>query len=377
MEITVRREDLSRELQLIQGIVDRRGAIAILSNTLIETGKDEIHLSATDLDVSIRTACPVRVQKKGAVTVGARKLNDIVRALPTGSDLHLSHIEGKGERDAEGFLGIESERTSYKVATLSKEDFPTLPVGEGKQEIAIDAKTLISLIDRTAFAITVEDARYYLGGALLLIEPTSLAMVTTDGHRLCFAREAQTSGATGSERILIPRKAIQQLKLVCEGEEKVMFSRTENHLTFRSARRTLSSKVVEGQFPAHEKVIATKGNKVARAQRVALLDALRRVSLLSTERSKAIRFTLRAGEIEVVASSPEQGEARESIAAEFSGDTVEIGFNAQYLIDFLSVVTDAEITVELKDSDAQGIFYPTSKKGGGSEHRYVVMPMRL
>jgi DNA polymerase-3 subunit beta len=376
MEITVRREDLAKELQLIQGIVDRRGAIAILSNVLIETGKDQASLSATDLDVSLKTNCPVRVKKTGALTVPARKLNDIVRALPAGSDLRLSEAGGDGET-GEGFLAIESERTAYRVATLSKDDFPALPGKGAGAEVAIDAKVLTGLVDRTAFAITVEDARYYLGGALLILEPGSIAMVTTDGHRLCFAREKTNVPVKAPERVLIPRKAIQLLKLVCEGEESLSFSRTENHLLFKTAGRVLSSKVVEGQFPAHEKVIATKGNKVAKVQRVALLDALRRVSLLSTERSKAIRFTLKANEIEVLASSPEQGEARESIAADYSGESVEIGFNAQYLIDFLGAVQEAEITVELKDSDAQGIFYPTERKGGDSEHRYVVMPMRL
>lgn len=376
MDITARREDLVRELQLIQGIVDRRGAIAILSNVLIEATKDELHLSATDLDVSMKTTCPARVKKAGGVTVPARKLNDIVRALPSGSDLRLSETS---ETDAAGeqFLGIESERTSYKVATLSKADFPTLPSGSSSTEVTIDAAALVRLIDRTSFAITVEDARYYLGGALLLIDAAALSMVTTDGHRLCFAREKATSSAKASEKVLIPRKAVQQLKMICEGEETLTFSKTENHLIFKTSRRSLASKIVEGQFPAHEKVVATKGNKVAQVQKVALLDALRRVSLLATERSKAIRFSLKSGEIEVQTSSPEQGEARESIAADYSGDSVDIGFNAQYLIDFLGVVQDTEISVELRDSDSQGIFYPTSKKGGDSEHRYVVMPMRL
>ena len=233
------------------------------------------------------------------------------------------------------------------------------------------------LIARTSFAITVEDARYYLGGALLIVQGDVISKVTTDGHRLCFAREKVDGAKFKDDRVLIPRKALQELKQVTEGEETVFFSKTDNHLIFRTPRRTLTSKLVEGQFPAHEKVIAAKGPKVGQTKRIELLDALRRVSLLSTERSRAVRLTMKPGEIELHASSPDQGEAVETFAAEYSGEPVDIGFNAQYLIEFLSVITDPDVSIELKDSDAQGIFYPTGQKDGDSMHRYVLMPMRL
>ncbi|MEO5761417.1 MAG: DNA polymerase III subunit beta [Vicinamibacteria bacterium] len=370
MEITVRREDLVRDLQVILGIVDRRGAIAILSNALLVATGDTVAISATDLDVSVKAVCTARVKKPGATTLPARKLHDIIKALPSGSDILL-----KDEGD--GFVSVQSERTNYKVATLPKDDFPTLPEGKGSQEISLPAAVMGRLIAKTSFAITVEDARYYLGGALLIVQGDTVSMVTTDGHRLCFARERVEGAKFKDERFLIPRKAIQELKQLSDGEETIFFSRTENHLIFRTTRRTLTSKLVEGQFPAHEKVIAAKGPKVGETKRVELLDALRRVSLLSTERSRAVRLTMKPGEIELHASSPDQGEAVETFAAEYSGDQVDIGFNAQYLIDFLAVLTEADITIELKDSDAQGIFYPSSQKEGDSMHRYVLMPMRL
>ena len=369
MEITVRREDLVRDLQVIQGIVDRRGAIAILSNTLLVASGETLALSATDLDVSLRASCPARVKKSGSTTLPARKLHDIVKALPSGSDILL--------REEEGFVVVQSERTNYRVATLPKEDFPTLPDGKGAGEIPLPAATMARLIAKTSFAITVEDARYYLGGALLIVGGDTISMVTTDGHRLCFAREKAEGSKFKEERVLIPRKAIHELKQLTEGEESISFAKTENHLIFKTPRRTLTSKVVEGQFPAHEKVITAKGTKNGVAKRVELLDALRRVSLLSAERSRAIRLTLRSGEIEVHASSPDQGEAAETIAAEYTGDQVDIGFNAQYLIDFLAVLTDADLSIELKDGDSQGVFYPSSQKDGDSMHRYVLMPMRL
>ena len=370
MEITVRREDLVRDLQVVQGIVDRRGAIAILSNALLIASNDSLALSATDLDVSVKAVCPARVKKSGAATLPARKLHDLIKALPSGSDILL-------RSDDEGFVSVQSERTNYRVASLPREDFPTLPESKGGNEIPLPAAVMARLIGKTSFAITVEDARYYLGGALLIVQGDAVTMVTTDGHRLCYAREKVEGGGFKEERVLIPRKAINELRQVTEGEETVFFSRTENHLIFRTPRRTLTSKLVEGQFPAHEKVIAARGPKVGQTGRVELLDALRRVSLLSTERSRAIRLTMKPGEIELHASSPDQGEAVETLAAEYTGEQVDIGFNAQYLIDFLSVLGDAEITIELKDSDAQGIFYPSSQKDGDQMHRYVLMPMRL
>jgi DNA polymerase-3 subunit beta len=370
MEITVRREDLVRDLQVIQGIVDRRGAIAILSNALIVASNDSLALSATDLDVSVKAVCPARVKKGGAITLPARKLHEIVKALPSGSDILLKDAE-------EGFVSVQSERTNYRVATLPKDDFPTLPESKGENEVALPAAVMNRLIARTSFAITVEDARYYLGGALLIVQGDVISMVTTDGHRLCFAREKVDGAKFKDDRVLIPRKALQELKQVTEGEETVFFSKTDNHLIFRTPRRTLTSKLVEGQFPAHEKVIAAKGPKVGQTKRIELLDALRRVSLLSTERSRAVRLTMKPGEIELHASSPDQGEAVETFAAEYSGEPVDIGFNAQYLIEFLSVITDPDVSIELKDSDAQGIFYPTGQKDGDSMHRYVLMPMRL
>ena len=370
MEITVRREDLLRDLQVIQGIVDRRGAIAILSNALLAASKDILSISATDLDVSVKAQCPVRVKKAGATTLPARKLHDIVRALPSGSDILL-------KQDEDGFVTVQSERTNYKVASLPKEDFPTLPESKASNEIELPAAVITRLISKTSFAITVEDARYYLGGALLIISPSAISMVTTDGHRLCFAKEKIDGGKAAEERVLIPRKAIQELRQVTEGEETLFFSRTENHLIFRTSKRTLSSKLVEGQFPAHEKVIASRGPKVGQVKRAELIDGLRRVSLLSTERSRAVRLTMKPGEVELHAYSPEQGEAVETIAVEYAGDPVTIGFNAQYLIDFLSVLSDGDVTLELKDGDSQGIFYPSTQKDGEAMHRYVLMPMRL
>jgi DNA polymerase-3 subunit beta len=241
--------------------------------------------------------------------------------------------------------------------------------------VEIPGEVLRELVARTAFAITAEDARYYLAGALLLLEPGAVSMVATDGHRLSYARRTATLKLTEPQRVLIPRKAIHELARLLEEEETALFQQAENHLVFRVGGRLLASKMIEGQFPAFEKVIALTGDKVVALDRERLGTAIRRVSLLSSERSRAVRLSLGPGKLDLAASSPDLGEAKESLTAEYKGDPVEIGFNAQYLLDFLGVAGSSAVSLELKDADSQGMLKPSD--GGDTDYRYVVMPMRL
>ncbi len=367
MEIKVRRNDLVRELHLVQGIVERKNSIPILSNVLVEARGSELAIAATDLDVSLRTACPAQVTVEGAITLGAKKLFEIARSLPE-SEIHLTEMPGN-------WASIECERVRFKVAGLPREDFPALPEGRSPRAVAIPAAALRDLIQRTVFAVTSEDARYYLAGALLLLEPDGVAMVATDGHRLAYARRKTAIATAEAQRVLVPRKAIHELARLLEGENEVTFQHNENHLVFTVGGRTLSSKTIEGQFPAFEKVITIAGGKVALLDREQLTAAIRRVSLLSAERNRAVKLELAAGKLEVLASSPDLGEARESLAVEYAGDTVEIGFNAQYLLDFLLVAGTEKVRLELKDGESQGVLKPEGESE--TDNRYIVMPMRL
>lgn len=367
MEIIVRRNDLVRELHLVQGIVERKNSIPILSNVLAEARGAELAISATDLDVSLRTACPAQVTTEGAITLGAKKLFEIARSLPE-SDIHLKLLP-------DSWAAIECERVSFKVAGLPREDFPALPDGRGPRGVAIAAPALRDLIQRTVFAVTAEDARYYLAGALLLLEPDGVAMVATDGHRLAYARRQATVAVAEAQRVLVPRKAIHELARLLEGENEAVFQQSENHLVFTVGGRTLSSKTIEGQFPAFEKVITIAGGKLAAMDREQLVAAIRRVSLLSAERNRAVKLLLADGRLEVSASSPDLGEARESLPAEYSGEQVEIGFNAQYLLDFLLVAGTEKVSLELKDGESQGVLKPEGESE--TDNRYIVMPMRL
>ena len=367
MEISVRKGDLVRELQLVQGIVERKTSIPVLSNVLVEAKGAELRLAATDLDVSLRCGCAAEVRKDGALTLGAKKLYEIARMLPE-SEVRLKQLP-------DSWVAIECERASFKVAGLPREDYPSLPEAKGRKGVEIPAATLKDLISRTAFAITAEDARYYLAGALLVLDKDGVAMVATDGHRLAFAQRRQALKGAEGARVLVPRKAIHELARLLEGDEPVLFQEVENHLLFGVGGRTLASKTIEGQFPAYEKVISAATDKHAVLDRELLAMALRRVSLLSSERSRAVKLALQSGRLELQASSPELGEAQESLPAEYKGENVEIGFNAQYLLDFLGAAGAAAITLDVKDGESQGVLRPNGE--GDTEYRYVVMPMRL
>jgi DNA polymerase-3 subunit beta len=370
MEILVRRNDLVKELQLVQGIVERKNSIPILANVLAEARAGELRISATDLDVSLRCGCAAQVVEEGAVTLGAKKLYEIVRSLPE-SDVSVK-VEG------DSWARIKCERVEFKMAGLPREDFPSIPEARGGKAVDIPVGVLRSLIQRTAFAITAEDARYYLAGALLVLDKDAAAMVATDGHRLAWAQKTTTLKVAETTRVLVPRKAITELARLIEdmgAEEAVSFHQGEGHLIFSAGGRTLASKMVEAQFPAYEKVVAVTGDKKVAVGRDVLQSAIRRVSLLSSERGRAVRLSLEDGRLEVSASSPELGEARESLPLEYAGEGVEIGFNAQYLLEFLGVVGTAEVALEVKDAESQGILRPVGEDGG--DYRYVVMPMRF
>jgi len=367
MEILVRRNDLVKELHLVQGIVERKNSIPILSNVLVEARPDELRISATDLDVSLRCGCAAQVVKEGAVTLAAKKLYEIVRSLPE-SDVRI-------EVQDDAWATIECERSVFRMAGLPREDYPTLPEGKAGKTVDIPAEVLRTLIQRTGFAITAEDARYYLAGALLVLEGKDAAMVATDGHRLAYARAEASQEVSEAIKVLVPRKAIMELGRLIEGEETVGFQQAEGHLIFSAGGRTLASKLVEAQFPAYEKVITVTGDKKLTLAREDLQSAIRRVSLLSSERNRAVKVSLSEGKLELSASSPELGEAKEALPVDFDGDTVDVGFNAQYLIDFLSAVGTDEVVVELRDAESQGLLRPGGDEDG--HYRYVVMPMRF
>ena len=369
MELVARKVDLVRELQFFQQIVERKNTIPILANVLIEATGNEITLLATDLEVTLRSRAEAAVARHGAVTLPAKKLYEIVRALPEG-DVNLETEKGgTGVR-------VSGGQFSSKMPTLPREDFPSLPEAGGGVKATINGKSLAQMVAKTQFAITGEDTRFYLNGAQFVLKPDDMTFVATDGHRLALIT-VKHDGAKGDDiKAILPRKTLAELgRLLAEGANDVQYERGENHLFFEIGPRLLISRMIDGQFPAYEKVIPKGNDKRVEFERDRLTQAVRRVAILSNERSRAVKMILEKGKVEVTSSSPEFGEAHEPIPIEYSGPSLTICFNAQYVLDFLGVVESEIVALELKDEVSQAVMKPVG--ADGYDYTYVIMPMRV
>src|SRR6187431_2236285 len=373
MELVVRKNELLRELQLFQGIVERKNTIPILANVLIEAKGEEVRMLATDLEVALRSRCPATVTKPGSLTLPAKKLYEIVKALPE-TDVRIEEDKGG--------VKVAADRFDSRMQTLPREDFPTLPEPTGTISATLPRDVLRQMVSKTQFAITGEDTRYFLNGALFLLRPDAMGLVSTDGHRLAHisvAREAATGKAKGSEeelRVILPRKTLLELgRLLAEGEGDILYERGENHLFFTLGDRLLISRMIDGQFPAFERVIPKNNDKHVEFDRDRLTAAVKRVALLSNERSRAVKVQIDKGKVEIASSSPEFGEAKEVLMVDYAAAPVTICFNAQYVLDFLGVVETDTVSLDFKDEMSQAVLKPVG--GEGYEYTYVIMPMRI
>jgi DNA polymerase-3 subunit beta len=371
MEIVVSRQDLLRELTATQSVVERKTTIPILSNFLLEADDDRIVITATDLDQSIRTSCAARVKKAGSCTIPARKLYDYIRLLGDG-DISVKLLENH-------WVQIRSGRSNTKMVGMARANFPQVPEFPEASVTKIPVASLRNLIARTIFAISNEESRYTLNGALLILKAESIAMVATDGHRLAHIEKTAENfpGITAEKKTLIPRKALQELQSLLSNTEAehIDFADDDSTLFFRIGHRVLTSRKLTGQFPNYEAVLPRDVNKKVVIERDELNGALRRVSQLADQRSHAVKLMLAEEGVEISASSPEYGEAKEAIDREYKGDPLSIGFNADYLLDFLTVAADGPVSVEFKDEQSAGQLRPLADET--CRYRYVVMPMRI
>ncbi len=371
MELVVRKTDLLRELQLFQGIVERKNTIPILANVLMDAKGSEVRLLATDLEVGLRSRCDATVAKSGALTLPAKKLYEIIKALPE-TDVRIEEDKGG--------VKVAAERFDSRMATLPRDDFPSLPETPGtstRAELARDA--MKQMVGKTQFAITGEDTRYFLNGALFVLRPDSMSLVATDGHRLALVsvpRDGSKVAEAEEMKVILPRKTLFELsRLLNEGEGSLYFEKGENHLFFDVAGRVLISRAIDGQFPAYERVIPKNNDKRIEFEKDRLTSAVRRVALLSNERSRAVKFAIDKDQVEVASSSPEFGEAKELLPVDYSGGAVQICFNAQYVLDFLNAVETENISLEFKDEMSQAVLRPLGATG--YDYTYVIMPMRI
>ncbi len=373
MEITVSRQELVRELTATQSVVERKTTIPILSNFLLEADGDRLNITATDLDQAIRTSAAVKVKKPGSCTIPARKLYDYIKLLPDG-DISINLLDNH-------WVQIRSGRSKTKMVGMARANYPQVPEFPSIAATSISILALRALISRTIFAISNEESRYTLNGALLILKAESLAMVATDGHRLSFVEKPNETleGISGEKRVLIPRKALQELQVLLANTdaEKLDFADDEHTLFFRIGHRTLSSRKLTGQFPNFEAVMPRDNTKFAVIRSSELAAAIQRVAQFADERSGAIRLRLEDNELKISANSNESGESEDTIDTPYSGETIAVGFNSSYILDFLKALDNSgEVRLEFKDAQSAGQMRPEDPEAE-FKYRYVLMPMRI
>jgi DNA polymerase-3 subunit beta len=370
MELVVRKNDLLRELQLFQGIVERKNTIPILANVLMEARGEEVHFLATDLEVGLRSKCAATVTKAGSITLPAKKFYEIIKSLPE-TDIRIAEDKGG--------VKVAADRFDSRMQTLPREDFPTLPESSGTPTAMLPRAAVKEMVAKTQFAITGEDTRYFLNGAQFVLRADSMSLVATDGHRLALVtckRDNKGKKDEAENKAILPKKTLGELsRLLTEGDGDIAYERSENHLFFGVGGRMLISRMIDGQFPAYERVIPKGNDKTIEFERDRLTNAVKRVALLSNERSRAVKFLVEKGKVDVTSSSPDLGEAHETLPVDYAGTSLQICFNAQYVLDFLAAVTTDVVALELKDEVSQAIMKPVGAEG--YDYTYVIMPMRV
>lgn len=365
MQIRVNRQEFLAELSPMQGIVERRSTIPVLSHLLLKAEDDRLQLAATDLDVSLTSHLTAEVEQPGALAIQAQKFVEIVRSL-AGESVELQ-VEG------ENHLHIRSASSRFKLRGLPASDFPTLPEIDGDGSVGIPFGMLRRMTEKILFAVSTEESRFQLNGALLETRDGGFALVATDGYRLALV-ENELDGLTAADGVLVPRKALQELlRLDFDGE--VTFRRASHHLGFGLGHRQLSCRILEGSFPDYQKVIAKDNPHQAIFERKLLHDAVQRVALMTGDRASGIRLEIGGGQVTVSTANPDLGEAVEEVPGEVAEESIAFGVNPTYLLQFLAACGGEKVRFELKDESSQAVGFPVD--GQDSRYLCVIMPMRV
>lgn len=369
MKFTIQREALLKPLQFIIGVVERRQTLPVLSNVLLNVQKDQISMTATDLEIEIVSTTPLDVVETGTTTLPARKFLDIVRALPEDAQIQLS-LEDDKDR-----VLIRSGKSRFNLALLSADDFPNIEEINSSFEFELAQSTLQQLIDKTQFAMAQQDVRYYLNGLLMEITEGSVKTVATDGHRLAYCETDADVKPSDKIQVIIPRKGVIELaKLLDDSAEPAKIRIGTNHLQVNIPGVRFTSKLIDGRFPDYDRVIPKHGDKDVSADRDNLRQALARTSILSNEKYRGIRIKLSNGLLQSQAHNPEMEEAEEEVEVSYKGESLEIGFNVNYIMDALAVIPTATVNLTFGDSNSSCLITPDN---GDINCQYVIMPMRL
>jgi len=367
MKATIERATLLKSLGHVQSVVERRNTIPILSNVLIEAREDgSIRLMATDLDLQVDESVAAQVSQAGATTVSAHTFFDIVRKLPEGSQVELSAADGK--------MQVVAGRARFNLSTLPRDDFPVIAEGDLPTRFELPAATLRQIIDKTRFAISSEETRYYLMGIFLHIADDRLKAAATDGHRLARVTVAKPEGADGMPDVIIPKKCVVEIrKLLDEVEGTLEVSLSPTKIRFNLGTAVLTSKLIDGTFPDYTRVIPTGNDKLLKLDPKAFAAGVDRVSTIASEKARAVKIALDRDRVTLSVTSPENGLATEELAADYTSDAIEIGFNARYLLDILAQIEGDTVEVHLADAAAPTLLRENDK----SDALYVIMPMRV
>ncbi|MFL6829032.1 MAG: DNA polymerase III subunit beta [Sphingomicrobium sp.] len=367
MKATIERATLLKSLGHVQSVVERRNTIPILSNVLIEAREDgSIRLMATDLDLQVDESVAANVTQGGATTVSAHTLFDIVRKLPEGSQVEVTAAEGK--------MQVVAGRSRFNLSTLPRDDFPVIAEGELPTRFELPAATLRQIIEKTRFAISSEETRYYLMGIFLHIVDDQLRAAATDGHRLARVTVAKPEGADGMPDVIIPRKAVAELyRLLEELEGTVEVSLSATKVRFGLGSAVLTSKLIDGTFPDYNRVIPTANDKLLKLDPKSFSAGVDRVSTIASEKTRAVKMSVDRDKVTLSVTSPENGVATEELPADYGADGLEIGFNARYLLDILGEIDGDTVEVHLADAAAPTLL----RENDNSNALYVLMPMRV
>jgi len=360
------RDALLKPLQAVSGIVERRHTLPILANVLLEQRNGKLHVTATDLEMQITAIADLEGKDGQATTVGARKLQDLLRALPDDAQINLDATGSK--------MTVRAGRSRFNLQTLAATDYPRISVGQEQlQSLTLAQRDFRSLLRLAEFAMAQQDIRYYLNGMLLVVDSGSLQAVATDGHRLSWASLAIAGDFTRAE-VILPRKTVLELaRLLEDSDTPVTIDILANQARFRFANVELVSKVVDGKFPDYNRVIPTGHGKRIELDRVTLLSALQRAAILSNEKFRGVRLVLADGQLRIICTNSEQEEAEEELPVEYAGETLDIGFNITYLLDVLSNIGTDTVHIAFGDSNSSALV----TLPGRDDYKYVVMPMRI
>ena len=367
MKATIERAVLLKSLGHVQSVVERRNTIPILSNVLLEAREDgSLRLMATDLDLQVDESVPANVAQPGATTVSAHTFFEIVRKLPEGSQVELSAAEGK--------MQVVAGRSRFNLSTLPRDDFPVIAEGDLPTRFELPAATLRQIIEKTRFAISSEETRYYLMGIFIHVIDDQMRAAATDGHRLARVTVARPEGAEGMPDVIIPRKAVQELyRLLEELEGTVEISLSPTKIRFGLGSAILTSKLIDGTFPDYNRVIPTANDKLLKLDPKSFSAGVDRVSTIASEKTRAVKMSVDRDKVTLSVTSPENGVATEELAADYGADNLEIGFNARYLLDILGEIDGDTVEVHLADAAAPTLLRENDK----SNALYVLMPMRV